>query len=42
MDVSNLISSVPITSAKSAVDSLQNMAIEKGKQLIAEIGRAHV
>lgn len=35
MDVSNLISSVPITSARGAVDAAQNLAIEKGKQIIA-------
>ena len=35
MDVSNLISQIPVKSAKGAVDAAQNLAIEKGKQLIA-------
>lgn len=35
MDVSNLISSVPVVSAKDAVNAAQNLAIEKGKQIVA-------
>lgn len=35
MDISNLISQVPISSAKSAVNAAQGLAIEKGKQLVA-------
>lgn len=35
MDISNLISQVPVKSAKDAVNAAQGLAIEKGKQLIA-------
>ena len=35
MDVSSLISQIPISSAKSAVNAAQGLAIEKGKQLVA-------
>ena len=35
MDISNLISQIPIKSAKDAVNAAQGLAIEKGKQLIA-------
>lgn len=35
MDISNLISQVPVKSAKDAVNAAQGLAIEKGKQLVA-------
>jgi exonuclease VII large subunit len=35
MDISNLISQIPIKSAKDAVNVAQGLAIEKGKQIIA-------
>ena len=35
MDISNLISQIPVKSAKDAVNLAQNLAIEKGKQFIA-------
>jgi exonuclease VII large subunit len=35
MDISNLISQIPVKSAKDAVNAAQGLAIEKGKQLIA-------
>ena len=35
MNISNLISQIPVKSAKDAVNLAQNLAIEKGKQFVA-------